>query len=166
MSYDKGPFAFFDGSSSEFRKALKPGDTIAGLTVQTIEPNRVTLGGATNHVELPIGKQLQKQDNGEWTVGDRTEYGTPPPVAAALTRPTYATNSASAAGTNPSSIVEGIQGALLELLSDGSEPPAPPAGSSAGSSTQPPAPSSGGASPDDILARLRARAAAERGDNP
>jgi hypothetical protein len=37
MSYEKGPFAFFEGSQSEYRKALKPEDTIAGFKVAEIQ---------------------------------------------------------------------------------------------------------------------------------
>jgi len=33
MSYEKGPFAFFEGSSSEFQKVLKQDDTIAGFKI-------------------------------------------------------------------------------------------------------------------------------------
>lgn len=61
MSYYKGPFAFFEGTSTDYRKAAKPEDVIGGLKVIDIQPNHVKLLGtnivpewalaaATNHI--------------------------------------------------------------------------------------------------------------------
>src|SRR5260221_10943943 len=50
MSYEKGTFAFFDGSKSEYRKVVKPTDTIAGYTVTDIAPKGVRLSSRTNQV--------------------------------------------------------------------------------------------------------------------
>src|SRR2546423_3183889 len=42
MSYDgKGPYAFFEGSSSEYRKVLKPEDSIAGFKLIAVKPSLV-----------------------------------------------------------------------------------------------------------------------------
>src|SRR5262245_20185027 len=43
LSYEKGFFAFFDGSSSDYRRVLKASDTIAGFTVAEVTPQQVTL---------------------------------------------------------------------------------------------------------------------------
>src|SRR4051812_46991175 len=43
MLYEKGKFAFFDGSSSDYRKIATPSDKIAGYTVTDIEANAVKL---------------------------------------------------------------------------------------------------------------------------
>ena len=41
MDYDaQGPIAFFDGTSSQYQKVLKPADTIAGYKIAAIEPAR------------------------------------------------------------------------------------------------------------------------------
>jgi hypothetical protein len=69
MSYEKGTFAFFDGSSSEFRKALGPKDSIAGFTITAIEPNNVKLEHGGNTVNLAVGQQMKREDEGEWSVG-------------------------------------------------------------------------------------------------
>ena len=66
MSYEKGIFAFFDGSSSAFRKALKQEDSIAGYRLAGIEPNAVKLANGTNEVELKVGMQLRREDQGSW----------------------------------------------------------------------------------------------------
>ncbi len=68
MTYDKGPLAFFDGSSSEFRKALKPGAAIAGYQLEAIHPEAVTLRHASNSFELRLGSQMRREDDGEWKV--------------------------------------------------------------------------------------------------
>jgi hypothetical protein len=39
MSYEKGYFAFFDGSSSDYRKATQPSETIADYNVKEVGPN-------------------------------------------------------------------------------------------------------------------------------
>jgi len=73
MSYAKGAFAFFDGSSSELRKSLSPGGTIAGYTVREIKPAGVKLEGHGSTLELPVNGQLRREDDGEWQVAATTE---------------------------------------------------------------------------------------------
>jgi hypothetical protein len=68
LTYEKGPYAFFDGSSSEYRAVLEPGKTIAGCTLVEIDPDAVKLTIGTNTVELRIGMQLRRQGQGEWQV--------------------------------------------------------------------------------------------------
>jgi hypothetical protein len=73
MSYEKGAFAFFDGSKSEFRKVVKPAEAIAGYTVTDIAPNSVRLAAGTNEIELKIGNQMRREEEGEWRLGGRQE---------------------------------------------------------------------------------------------
>lgn len=73
MSYDKGRFAFFDGSSSEYRKSVKTGDSIAGYKVAEVTQSQVTLQSDTNKFELPVGGQLKRLDEGEWKINSVTE---------------------------------------------------------------------------------------------
>jgi hypothetical protein len=68
LTYEKGPYAFFDGSSSEFRAVLGPGKSIAGYTVAEIGNDTVKLAAGTNHVELRVGMQLRREEGGEWQV--------------------------------------------------------------------------------------------------
>ena len=67
MDYQKGPYAFFDGSGSEFKKTLAPGGKIAGFTVAQITDSTVKLASGTNTVELTLGTQLRREDS-EWKV--------------------------------------------------------------------------------------------------
>ena len=73
MSYEKGQFAFFDGSSYEFRKTLKPSDSIAGYKVIAVGRDRVLLAAGTNALELKVGTQMRREDEGAWHVGDRSD---------------------------------------------------------------------------------------------
>lgn len=68
MSYQKGKFAFFDSSSSEFRKVLSPSKSIAGYTVTDVEEGGVKLEHDGKTIELPVGSQMKRQDGGEWRV--------------------------------------------------------------------------------------------------
>ncbi len=68
MEYDRGPLAFFDGSSSDYRKALRPGDSIAGHRVETILTDSVTLRQASNTFALRLGSQVRREDDGPWQV--------------------------------------------------------------------------------------------------
>jgi hypothetical protein len=74
MSYEKGRFAFFDGTSSEYRKPLKPSDTIAGYRISEITQSGVTLLASSNKViNLPVGTQMKRQDNGPWELMSHAE---------------------------------------------------------------------------------------------
>lgn len=66
MSYEKGIFAFFDGASSDFKKVLKPQDTIAGYKLVSISPDSVKLMQNTNVIELSVGSQLRRREDGSW----------------------------------------------------------------------------------------------------
>ena len=66
MSYTKGDFAFFDGSSSEFRRVLKAGDSIAGFQLRSIGRNSVQLESAGKTQELAIGSHFRREEAGEW----------------------------------------------------------------------------------------------------
>jgi hypothetical protein len=73
IDYEKGPHAFFDGSSSEFRKVLKPQGTIAGYKVTDIAQNSVKLVAGDKKIELLVGMQMRREDEGEWKLAARGE---------------------------------------------------------------------------------------------
>lgn len=68
MSYEKGTFAVFNGTLSDYQKVVKRADTIAGYTVEDIEPNSVKLAAGTNEVTLKVGTQMRRDDGGQWEV--------------------------------------------------------------------------------------------------
>lgn len=66
LDYPKGSVAFFEGSSSSHRKAVKVDETIGDCKVTAIEPNLVRLEAAGKPVELKVGYMLRREDQGEW----------------------------------------------------------------------------------------------------
>jgi hypothetical protein len=66
MSYEKGLFAFFEGSRSDYRKVVKPSEDIAGFTVAQISRDCVRLTQGTNELKLPVGSFMRKEEGGEW----------------------------------------------------------------------------------------------------
>jgi hypothetical protein len=66
MSYEKGDFAFFDGTSSDYKKVLKASETIAGYKVLAVLPDSVKLARSTNELVLAVGTQLRRRDDGTW----------------------------------------------------------------------------------------------------
>jgi hypothetical protein len=73
MSYEKGPFAFFDGTSTDYRKVLQPEDSIAGFKITQIGANYVTLQGNGKEIQLDVGGRMRKAQEGEWTVSANGE---------------------------------------------------------------------------------------------
>jgi len=73
LSYEKGNFAFFDGTGSAYRKALKIGDAIAGYRIGEITADHVKLEADGKQVELSVGLQMKKQDEGEWQLAGRAD---------------------------------------------------------------------------------------------
>lgn len=72
MSYAKGTFAFFDGTSPDFRKVLELDGSIADFKVAVITPKSVTLLSGTNESILPLGTQMRRDDDGHWVVSTDT----------------------------------------------------------------------------------------------
>lgn len=76
IQYERGSFAFFDGSSPEFRKAVKPGDEIGGYSVASVTPEEVVLERDEEAIKVAVGEQLRREEGGEWHLSKRTEsYG-------------------------------------------------------------------------------------------
>jgi hypothetical protein len=74
MSYQKGEFAFFNGNSSDLKKALPVGQAIADYSVTQISPGRVTLESTDKKekLELKVGDVL-RQENGKWALSGTGE---------------------------------------------------------------------------------------------
>lgn len=66
MSYSKGDLAFFDGSESKYRKALKPQDEIAGYKLTSVAANSVKLEKDGKTIEMFLGAQMKKRDDEPW----------------------------------------------------------------------------------------------------
>ncbi|MBE0544335.1 MAG: hypothetical protein IH623_23590 [Verrucomicrobia bacterium] len=114
MAYEKGTFAFFEGSRSEFTKVLKADGIIAGHKLLNIQANSVKLEADGKQIELPVGSQMRREDEGAWQVSE-TRGG----IALAA--------SASSDSANRSGRSERGGDASRSRRSDGSESGRPPA---------------------------------------
>jgi hypothetical protein len=68
IMYENGQFAFFDSSSSNYKKAIKGGDMIAGYKISEVTPKGVKLELNGKIVDLGVGQQMRRADEGEWSV--------------------------------------------------------------------------------------------------
>jgi hypothetical protein len=67
MSYEKGRFAFFDGTGSQYRKVLQPADTIAGFKIADVAPTCVKLESTNGQIlELCVGMQMKHREEEGW----------------------------------------------------------------------------------------------------
>jgi len=77
MLYERGAFAFFDGTDSQYKKVLQASGVIADYRVAEVTSSYVKLQGttsqSTNSVVLPIGMQLKKLGEGDWQLVAGTE---------------------------------------------------------------------------------------------
>ena len=81
MRYEKGLFALFEGSSSEYRKVLKATDTIAGYQLSDIGWASVKLASASTEIQLSVGSYLRREDGGEWHLAGRVETSSDTPAS-------------------------------------------------------------------------------------
>jgi hypothetical protein len=110
MSYEKGLFAFFDGTSSEYRKALKLGDSIANYKVTNITPNTVNIASGTNQVELRVGMQMRREEQGPWSLGGSSQ------TFANSSDSTTSTRSSSDSGASTSTASSADENEVLKRL--------------------------------------------------
>jgi hypothetical protein len=107
MTYEKGSFAFFDGTSSDYKKALKLNDVVAGRKVTNITPNSVKLAAGTNEMELTVGMQLRREEDGPWSlVGGPGSYIATPTSTSTSTSAVASAGSDTAASAAESDIIK------------------------------------------------------------
>jgi hypothetical protein len=156
MDYAKGKFAVFDGTSSDYHKVLESGGRIAGYTVTEIGRDMVKLSAGTNTLELRVGTQMRRDDNGHWSAGESAES------------PSYAANSSRGDSGrrryNMDSRRAGPRtGSAPAVAAQSSSTPEPDnAGTGSGSA---PAAAPGGADANDPVARMMARRMQETSGN-
>jgi len=102
MSYEKGDYAIFAGSSSAYNTALKPADRIAGYKIIAVTPDSVKLAQQTNVLELKLGMQMRREEDGPWRLGNGSSaYAAgAEPAATALDTSSTASDPASASGAD------------------------------------------------------------------
>ena len=74
MSYEKGRYAFFDGSSADLRKVAKPEDSIAGFRIAEVAPTCVKLQLTNGQLlELCVGMQMKRSEGTDWELAGKAE---------------------------------------------------------------------------------------------
>jgi len=109
MSYEKGTFAFFDGTSSDYKKALKLSDSIAGYKVTNITPNAVKLASGTNEIDLSVGAQLRREEDGPWRLSGQV-------VSFSATPTSTGTNGSASTSTGPGATSGGAESDIIKRL--------------------------------------------------
>lgn len=86
-----GAIAFFDSTTSDYKKAAKVGDTLADFKVAEIGSAHVTLAKGDQRININMGSPLRREEGGAWqdTTPDITRD-----APASTARPTNATESA------------------------------------------------------------------------
>jgi hypothetical protein len=74
MSYRKGMFAFFNGTSDNYRKALQEGGKIAGYTVGKITFDDVQLQSTGKTIVMKVGAAM-RQEGSQWVLRAPGEWG-------------------------------------------------------------------------------------------
>ncbi len=75
MAYEKGAFAFFEGSNSEFTKVMKANGVIAGHKLMDIYASSVKIEADGKEIELPVGSQMRREDEGTWHLAETSRSG-------------------------------------------------------------------------------------------
>ena len=66
MQYEKGVFAFFDGTNPSYRKTLEGDGAISEFKIAGLTPEQVKLVAGTNEFTLRVGMQVRREDEGDW----------------------------------------------------------------------------------------------------
>lgn len=157
MEYEKGRFAFFDSTSPQYKKVIQAAETIAGYKIVSIAPNSVKLMSGTNELELPVGMQLSRAEQGEWQIGaasaESSTGGEGRPRPAPVVTPTVPTEAAPTGGEPPFPFPTNAE---MPLPPEGFPVPIPTAETeNANTNAESSAASGGGES--DVLRRLMQR---------
>lgn len=101
MAYEKGTFAFFDGTKSDYRKTLEDHGAISDFTIASLDPEQVKLVSGTNEFVMRVGMQMRREDEGDWFL---TKPGETPRTRVVVSR-----------GRSPAAIaLAGAKGAATE----------------------------------------------------
>lgn len=104
MSYEKGMFAFFNGSHGDLSQVAQPGNKVAGYTVTKITNSKVVLESTNKQdLALNVGDGL-REEGGKWVPSNASEL----PVADTASGTTTAAGSESnsSPSTPPPSTLE------------------------------------------------------------
>ena len=73
MAYDKGVFAFFDGTKGDYKKALQTDGVIGDYKVAHVTNTEVKIVAGTNNFDLKVGMQMRREDEGNWFLSEGSD---------------------------------------------------------------------------------------------
>jgi len=73
MAYEKGWFAFFDGTKGDYKHALQTDGMIGEYKVVLVTADAVKISAGTNTHDLKVGMQMRREDEGEWFLSEGGE---------------------------------------------------------------------------------------------
>jgi hypothetical protein len=113
VSYERGTFALFDGSSSDFRKSIPAGSAVAGWKLKAVDSKSVQLESNGKTLEMHVSSQLKREDGGEWRLStDAGSYRT----GSSGSSDSATTGTASVGAGTPASSDAGSDEVLKRLL--------------------------------------------------
>jgi hypothetical protein len=172
IEYEKGSFAFFDGTSGDYRKTLSLGGSIAGFHLTNISHSKVTLLQGSNAMEFKVGMLMKRDDNEEWFSSDPNDanFGGrrfAPRSASGRTPTSGRYSSGSRSSTGGGSVTNdeahppgGIEGDPAAVVADGEQAVAVPEAESqppAAENNSEPASTTSSGPENDVLRRLMQR---------
>ncbi len=100
LTYEKGEFAFFDGTRPEYQKALQPTNSIGGYKLVAVLPTSVRLETRGTQFEMKLGMQLRRDEKSAHLYADSFGATTYDSASAAATNATPMLSTSSAASTS------------------------------------------------------------------
>ena len=105
LAYAESQMAFIDGGSSQYKKALRLNDTVAGLKLKSVGASHATFDNDGAEIVLRVGQQLRREDRRAWQVNTQPTTYASTPLASATVSSTNSTNTTvtadgTATGTN------------------------------------------------------------------
>jgi len=76
MAYEKGVFAFFDGTSGSYKKTLETNGDISEFKVVEVTPDQLKLVSGTNEFVMHVGMQVRREDEGDWFLTEASQTTT------------------------------------------------------------------------------------------
>jgi hypothetical protein len=107
MAYEKGLFAFFDGTSASYKKTLEANGAISEFKISGLSPDQVKLVSGTNEFTLRVGTQVRREDEGDWFL---TEPGQPTRNRVVVSRGRTRSSTGTTAGLAEGAAETGMEG--------------------------------------------------------
>ena len=100
LTYEKGEFAFFDGTRPEYQKALQPTNSIGGYKLVAVLPTSVRLETRGTQFEMKLGMQLRRDEKSAHLYADSFGATTYDSASAAATNAAPMLSTSSATSTS------------------------------------------------------------------